>query len=347
MLSNEELFNLIINQKSPNKLLKAWTIKDLFINTLASMFTYTGLPDSVPQEFIERFFIMNGSVAMWRLDDANDEDFQQLIVSIGCDVERPNVYGVGRNYIASTLNGYVKKLKPGIEAAIGRNNSLYNSDMLFISQCTDLLTEMFTSLKTNILYSRLKPIFKVSSDKERAAVMEAFKNIKDDLEPIQVTSRNVLAEELGADETIKVLDITDVKNADKLQYIIKAIEDTLRFFYTYYGGQAIQGNGKLAQQTVDEVQGSTSVSFILPNDRLRMRRLWVEKCNELFGLDMTVDFSEAWKVESLKYKKESDIDENGELEELERTDEQTGEQTDEQTGEQTVNQPEKKEDEEA
>ena len=112
------------------------------------------------------------------------------------------------------------------------------------------------------------------------------------------------------------MEITDVKNADKLQYIVKAIDDVMRWYLTLYG-QAIQGNAKLAQQTVDEVQGTTSASFILPNDKLRMRKKAIEEVNALFGTDIEVDFSDAWKTESVKYKKEADIDENGELEELE------------------------------
>ena len=197
---------------------------------------------------------------------------------------------------------------------------MYTSDMAIICYFTDMLTEMFTSLKTNIIYSRLKPVFKVSDDKEAAAVVEAFRKIKDDSEPIQITSNNVLAEALaeagaGAAETIKVLDITDVKNADKLQYIVKCIDDAFRWFFAMIG-QAIQGNGKLAQQSVEEVQGTTSMSFILPNDRLKMRRKGWEKANALFGTNVSVDFSDAWKTESIKYKKEADIDENGEIEEL-------------------------------
>ena len=316
-MTNTEIYEKILSIKGADKALKAWTLKDLCIEILGNMFTYGNLPDSIPEEFIERFFIMNGSVAMWTLDNAADEDNGKVIVTIGGEAERPNVYGVGSSYIASTFNGYVKTLKPHDTGAIGYNNSLHTSDMPFICQVVDLMTEILTSLKTNVIYSRLKPIFKVTNDTEKQAVIQAFKNIKDDLEPIQITSRNVMAEELEGQETIKVLDITDVKNADKLQYIMKAADDVIRWFFTYYAGQAIQGNSKLAQQTVDEVQGSTSTSFILPNDRLKMRRKWVDECNKLFGTEITVDFSDAWKTESLKYKAEADINDNGTLEELE------------------------------
>ena len=308
--------------KYGDKVLKAWSLKDVLINYMAPMFKYEGLPESIPEEFIERFHILNGDIAVWKLDDPNAFRYKdELIVSCCGYADKPDVYGIGERVIATTLSGYVKNdLKEGESCVVIHNNSLYTSDMPIICYFTDMFTEMLTSLKTNIIYSRLKPIFKVSDDKERAAVLEAFTKIKDDSEPIQITSSNVLAEalaEAGANpaDTIKVLDITDVKNADKLQYIVKCIDDAFRWFFSMIG-QAIQGNGKLAQQTVDEVQGTTSMSFILPNDRLKMRRKGWEKASKLFGTSVTVDFSDAWKTESIKYKKEADIDENGELEEL-------------------------------
>lgn len=319
--SNADIYDMVV-LKYGDKILKAWSLKDVLINYMAPMFKYEELPDSIPEEFIERFHILNGDIAVWKLDDPNAFRYKdELIVSCCGYADKPDAYGIGARVIATTLSGYVKEdLKEGESCVVIHNNSLYTSDMPIICYFTDMFTEMLTSLKTNIIYSRLKPVFKVSDEKERAAVLEAFTKIKDDSEPIQITSTNVLAEalaEAGANptDTIKVLDITDVKNADKLQYIVKCIDDAFRWFFSMIG-QAIQGNGKLAQQTVDEVQGTTSMSFILPNDRLKMRRKGWEKANKLFGTNVTVDFSDAWKTESIKYKKEADIDENGELEEL-------------------------------
>lgn len=319
--SNADIYDMIV-LKYGDKVLKAWSLKDVLINYLAPMFKYEGLPESIPEEFIERFHILNGDIAVWKLDDPNAFRYKdELIVSCCGYADKPDAYGIGERVIATTLSGYVKEdLKEGESCVVIHNNSLYTSDMPIICYFTDMFTEMFTSLKTNIIYSRLKPVFKVSNEQERAAVVEAFTKIKNDSEPIQITSTNVLAEalaEAGANptDTIKVLDITDVKNADKLQYIVKCIDDAFRWFFSMIG-HAIQGNGKLAQQTVDEVQGTTSMSFILPNDRLKMRRKGWDKVNKLFGTNVTVDFSDAWKIESIKYKKEADIDENGELEEL-------------------------------
>ena len=317
-MNTSDLYNFIVEKcgKGAEKLKTAVVLRDIAINTLATMFKWDGLPEKCLPEFAEQFNIIGGNFALWEYDGPAGE-FEKpgdLIFTPGGYADRPTVYGFGSRFIANTLNGYVKTLTPGIDCVICHNNSLYAPDMPLILSAVDLLTESFTSLRTNVIYSRLKPVFRVSNDTEKAAVENAFKSIRDDLDPIQITSKNVLADIEGEDP-IKVLDITDVNNADKIQYIVKAIDDIMRWIYTLYG-QAIQGNGKLAQQSVDEVEGSTSTSFILPNDRLKMRRRFCDEANTLFGLNLAVDFSEAWKVESVKYKKEADIDQSGEVEEL-------------------------------
>ena len=336
--TNQEIYEYLI-LKCGDKVIKAWSLRDVCININATMFTYKNLPDSIPQEFIERFLVMSDPVIFWKLDDPDAYRYKdELIVSAGDYAGRPDAYGLGERVIANTLSGYVKSdLTPGVDCVVMHNNSIYTSDMPVIAQAVDLLTEALTSFNTNIIYSRLKPVFKATTDKEKSAIETAFNSIKDDSKPIVITSRNVIEEELEGSESIKVLEITDVKNADKIQFIVKAIDDLFRWYLTLYG-QAIQGNAKLAQQTVDEVQGTTSASFIIPNDKLRMRRKAIEEVNSLFGTNIEVDFSDAWKTESVKYKKEADVDENGEFEEL---GEEQGEEPETEPEEQPDEEPEK------
>lgn len=336
-MNTEKLYDLILSKFAPDKINLAWLIKNLCIDILTSMYTYENLPDSMPAEFIERYLIMNGSACGWRYDGQTDPLHQdKLIISLGGPAEAPDVYGIGQKYKAVTENGYVKTFdRNSDECAIIYNNSLYAPDMNIINNFADIIVEMFVSLKTNVLYTRNKPVFKAGTDKERAAIIKAFNDIKNDLEPIVVTSTNIMEQIDGAPESIKVLDITDVNNADKLQYIVKSIDDAFRWFFTLYG-QSVQGNGKMAQQTVKEVDGSTSLSFIYPNDRLVMRRKGFDRFNEIFGTDIQVRYSDAWLTESIKYKKEADIDDDQILQDPEpeeQTEEETVEQTEEQTEE--------------
>lgn len=344
-MNNEKLYNMILNKYGSQKVSLAWILKDLCITILAGMFAYEDLPESIKPEFIERFLIVNGSIAGWRFEEPGRKYSGELIVSIGGDADQPDVYGIGERYIAVTQNGFTKSITKDVDGVVIYNNSSYTSDIHIINIFVDGLVEMFTSLNTNILYSRNKPVFKATTDKERAAIKKAFEEIKNDLEPIIVTSTNIMEEiETGADP-IKVLDITDVNNANKLQYIVKTIDDAFRWFFTLYG-QAMQGNGKMAQQTVKEIDGSTSLSFIYPNNRLLMRQEGFERFNKLFGTDIKVRYSDAWLTESIKYKKEADIDNDEILIEPEPDGEAPQDQPDEQPEDQPDEQPEdEKEDE--
>ena len=338
--------SILQRKKGGDKLSFAWIAKQTCIDVLSSMFTYDGLPDTIPEEFAEQYLIINGSESGWTYDGPDEEFKDKSIVTIGGEAEQPNVYGIGKKYIGATQNGYVKTLTPGVDCAVIYNNSLHESDMGIINAFVDLITEAFVSLKTNILYSRYKPVFKANKDIERAAIVEAFNKVKNDLEPIVITSDNILEQIDGAEESIKTLDITDVNNADKIQYIVKTIDDCFRWFFTLYG-QAVQGNGKLAQQSVREVDGSTSLSFIYPNDRLKMRQRGWDQFNKLFGTSVTVRFSDAWLTESIKYKNEADIDGDQMLEEAESADDVSRKTSDgEQPEERTDEQPEEQEENE-
>jgi hypothetical protein len=74
---------------------------------------------------------------------------------------------------------------------------------------------------------------------------------------------------------------------------------------------------------------------------LYQRKLWLErmKAKGLIPETADIDFSKAWKVEEVKYQKEADIDENGELEEV-QPDEEPETQPDEEPETQPEGQPE-------
>jgi hypothetical protein len=260
-----------------------------------SMFTYNGLPESMPEEFIETYFDTNGCIASCIDRDGNGK----LIVTRCGLASKPDAYGRGTKALCSTLNGHVYELTDMVDCAVGWNNALYAPDDL-IFFAADQLAEIDLSLHLNVLYTRLKPILTAADDKTRAIIEKAFADIVTGA-PLTITSSNMLEElaELGV-KNIDKLELTDPELADKMQYLVKAHDDVTRWIYTLYG-QAIQGGGKIAQQSVDEVNGATSTSFIIPNNKLKYRRAWVDKTNRLFGTEISVDFSDAWKIEHEKY----------------------------------------------
>ena len=146
-MTNEKLYNVILSKFRPEKVSFAWTIKDLCIDILASMFQYDNLPDSIKPAFIERYLILNGSIGGYTYTGRGKYSGDQ-IVSVGCEAEQPDVYGVGEKYIATTENGFVTTFTPDIDGAVIYNNRNRTPDIDIINLFTDFLCEEFVSLKT-------------------------------------------------------------------------------------------------------------------------------------------------------------------------------------------------------
>ena len=154
---------------------------------------------------------------------------------------------------------------------------------------------------------------------------------------VNVISEDLLKEIEGSGT--KVHNLTDVKEIDKLQYLIKAYEDTLRIFYTKYG-LADHGSSKMAQQTVDEVNGDTSSAFTLALNMLYYRRKMIDDVNEMFGTDIVVHFSPAWELAYQKFILESAIHDEEYLEDVEDMEDESENGSEDESEDSTENESE-------
>ena len=328
-----------------NKLYLQEFIVNYIENYFISMFDYKNFPDSFPKEYAEKYLIWYGLAAGRKIpEEYNAGMYAGGNVVLQCNIAGGDtaenvgldVYGLGVTAILTGMNGYNEEI-PINDCAVGWNNSAHTSLRSFINITSGDIANAFLSLRSGVRYTKNHPIYKARDDKEKAALSEYWKKIDGDEEALAIASTNILDEildEKSGNAANNVINLSDPHLADKLQYVSKVIDDYMRWGFGLYG-QTIQGNGKLAQQTKDEVNGQTSLSFVLPNDMLRQRKLWVErlKALDIVGSDADIDFSTAFKVEEIKYQKEADIDSNGEIEEVkeEAPEEQKGEENNEET----------------
>lgn len=267
----------------------------MLLETHVSMFEYKNLPKTVNRYFLELYLQTQG-VVVW-LDDPDTG----VIAIEGCTSDKLDVYGIGENVIATTRNGREFVLERGADCVVGYNN-------LTMTPCYDIFTdaqtlaEIQTSIDFLIFWTRLSPLVRVSDEKMKIKVVEAFKNIQRGI-PVTLASKKVLAE-FGIPDDISVDMLTQPDFADKIQFTAKLYDDVLRWHMTRYG-HATNGNSKAAQQTVDEVDSTASQSMILPLSMLAARREMIEAVNDMFDLDIEVELSGAWRAEVTAYERQS------------------------------------------
>ena len=271
-----------------------------------SMFEYGNLPDTVDPFYIEEYLQSGqpqGYIAWWRLNASETSPgFPEgsLIVSsaaLGTDL---NPYGEGTEVIAVTANGKERRFRSRYDddVVVGFNNIL-KTPCNDIEVDAETLSEVDISLLYLIHYTRLYPIFKAADEKTRDKIITAFKNMEVG-KPLTIIDQPLL-EELGIEtQSIKTETLTNPELAKVIQFTSKLREDIKRWHFTKYG-QTINSSSKLAQETVDEVNGAVSASLIIPLSMLAARRAMIDEVNRKFGTDITVDFSGAWRAEVTRY----------------------------------------------
>lgn len=264
------------------------------------MFTYERLPETLRVNYLEYWLQKNGIVAIFRNQhESSGFPAGSLICGEAELSTELDPYGEGAEVIAATRNGFSYRFnRYSDDVVIAYNNfaQLGNPDVV---KDAETLANIDVSLDFLIFWTRLSPLIKVSDDKQRQTVINAFKNMQAGV-PVTLVTQTLLKDLDIAGDDITTEILTQPDFADKIQYTARLREDILRWHYTRYG-QCIQGDTKMAQQSVDEVNGTISASLILPLNMLGQRRKMVDEINKKFGTSITVDLSEAWRTEVTKY----------------------------------------------
>lgn len=295
------------------------TYANLLFNTMLEMFEYKNLPDTIPKRFLEQLLHATGEVFVSKIND-------KIIASHGTLAGEVDEYGLGTECVAVCPRGDAHG-KRNVDIAYGINNDTATPDSL-IYWIAHLLAETDKSIKTNVIYSRLLKIPKVSNEKDKGMFEEILKKVMDG-DPQAFASSSALDLELGAGT--ETFELTDANKIDKLPYLTQFFEDCLKRFYCFYG-QPMQNQNKRAQSISDEIHGQDSVSFIIPMQMLRCRQALCDNINRIFGTDISVDFSPIWKIELAGLIdrdgngkiEESEVNENDNIDGTAKTSDQTG-----------------------
>lgn len=257
---------------------------------LTSMFEYNNLSKGLDRKYIEHTLIRFGCCAIVKINN-------EFFVGVPAIMPPLDNYGIGTEITITTYNGqHQKRGKIGENCVLIWNNTEFVGDFI-ISWYAKMFKEIDISMNANVINSRFHPIPVARNSKIKSAIDNIFKSIKGENkndDTYTILSDAAFSDEINGTATkIDVLNLTDVNNIDKIQYLSKFHDDLLRRFCTLYG-HAMQTSGKMAQQTREELQGYNSFSMIIPNNRLEERIKGIDEFNRIFNENVTVNYSEAW-----------------------------------------------------
>ena len=299
-----DIYNPYVKKdKSVNKMMNYETYKhyvDTETSMLMSMFNYEGLPESIDTNYMEWCLVSYGVVAIVKID--NDRYY----AGVPALLPPLDDYGHGTTVEMITRNGtIINNRTVGVDCALIWNNNIHLPET-DLYRFANMFTETDIALKTVIRNCKKSPIPVAGNSKLKSAIDIAMNNAIEGLSDYTVMNDTSLVDEInGKSSDIPVMSLTDVKDADRLQYLSKFHDDLLRRLATLYGHD-MQTSGKMAQQSVDEIQGYDSFSMIYPEVRLDARFKGIKQFNDVFGFNASVDYSLPWRYNIYKQDESDD-----------------------------------------
>ena len=259
------------------------------VTQLMGMFKYTGKLEEILIDIIEKPLLSWGFNAAGK----DPEDGELYIGSVAW--QEIDAYGLPKPGAKATLVTRGGHEFEGIideSIVLGYNNKARLPELLAF-QYADFFTEIDKSLKTALMKSRVLPI-PVTSDSK---IKTAFESIMDRINEGElniIAYDGVIEELMEGRDPITMIELTDPKYTERIQYLSKFYDDMLRRFWTIYG-HSLSSGSKMAQVSTMELEGYQTYSRIMPTEMLQTRKDWCKKITDILGFECDVKYNDAWE----------------------------------------------------
>ena len=261
----------------------------LLLTQLMGMFKYTGALEDIKIDIIEKPLLSWG----YNAAGINPEDNELYVGSIAW--QAIDAYGLPKPGAKATLvtrggvefNGVIDE-----SIVVGYNNKARLPE-LTMGMYAGFFTEIDKSLKCALEKSRVLPIPVTGDSKIKKAIDDLLNQI-DEGDTHAIAYEGAIDDIIEGKPPITMLELTDPKYTERIQYLSKFYDDMLRRFWTVYGHPLSSGS-KMAQVSTMELEGYQTYSRIMPTEMLQTRLEWCDKITNILGRECSVEYNDAWE----------------------------------------------------
>lgn len=256
-----------------------------YLNRLQSMFKYSGLPDTIPAKWLEHYLLVNGSCIFCM-------DGEDLIVTTGGWGGMPDRYYIPTEYIVS--NPYVKESTRKTytideDCVLIRNDAYAVGIMPLLMRYATQLVENDVTMNIADILARATLTITALSGRDRESVEQWLKRIR----------RGELA---AIGELPAMIGNQDRNvNIQPFQSTASTLTDLIEYHQYLKAGLfnelGLNSNYNMKRESINSNESQLNDDMLHPfiDEMLKERREALEKVNEMFGTNITVDFDSAWK----------------------------------------------------
>ena len=264
-----------------------------FLARCLRMFEYKNLPDTIPHEMLDKYLMLNG-VACITKDP--DDKLRVFYGNLGGKQEcyyRPTRFIVANPHFKETFSKEVIVL--GDEEHDGvllRNDSCWIGLHAMLSRYSCLLAENTLTLRVSDVLLRITSLLSAPTDKEYRSAIEYLKTI-------EKGELGVIAENAFFDG-IKM----QSPPSNNGSYLTQFIEYQQYIKGSFYNEIGLSANYNMKREAIGKGESTLDQDALLPlcENMLKTRQEDLLQVNEMYGTDISVDFSSSWKENMIESK---------------------------------------------
>lgn len=243
-----------------------------------SMFTYEGLPDTIPVQWLESYLQRNGSCCI-------AEHEGKLYALLGNAGGEPDEYYQPTIYtVANPALNLSKNYKIGVDCVYCKNDYDALGLVPLVSRYCGLMTENLLTVRLSDINMRMMNLLSAPDDNTLQSTKQYLKDLEEG--KLGVVGETPFFEGLK-------LQSKGVGNGD---YMIQFIELQQYLKGSMYNELGINANFNMKREALSGQEVALNDDALMPliDDMLKQRRAMCDELNEMFGLSVSVDYGSTW-----------------------------------------------------
>lgn len=289
-----------------------------------AMFTWRGLPDTIPEKYLEQYLQINGFACIGKDEKG---DLYAFWGGLGGEPDayyNPTICTVANPYL--NLN---KMYKIGEDCVIIRNDPFYYGLSNLFRKYGSQLAENDLSLWLASIWTRIQAVLSAHDNNTEKAAEKYLDDVY-----------NGVIGTIGENEFLDMdLNVNQVTGSGKTSVIGDLIEYEQYIKASEYNEIGLNANYNMKREALNSAESSINDDILFPlvDVMLKMRQEGAKQVNEMFGTDISVELNSSWE--------DNKKEENAEIEAL-NPDSETPENNDKKQDENADNDQSNKEKEE-
>lgn len=271
------------------------------LTRLLRMFQYKNLPDSIPHEILDRYLFENGIALITKVNDK----LRVFYGNLGGPQDvyyRPTTFIVSNPHLKTKdeiFSANIPVFECETDESVGqptgvlmRNDTDWIGLHPLISRYAYLMSENTLTLRTADVMLRIIALLTAKTDKERASAIEYLKSIEKG--------------ELGVIGESSFHEGVDMQSppSNNGSYLTQFIEYQQYLKGSFYNEIGLSANYNMKREAIGKGESTLDEDALLPlcDNMLKCRQEDIQRVNEMFGTNISVEFSSSWltnRIETL------------------------------------------------